>query len=761
MLNMFGRDYEEIGSSSKGLILKNSGKVKIQWGKTFIDLLDSNGNLNVKLQSLIKTVSSKSDIKQDGFYFYNQSLYAKIGDKIILLSSEGTESLYVSFLEEQKTSDEQKYIALKNIGFIYPTQNEQNIYPKNGIVYIEDTQSLFIVNDGVLTKYQLSIPNPYTKQFIISKEDNSEGSLVIQGEGIENGLIFNTLRIYSSGINSIFDTDSEFNFNIDNVQQFKIKQGGIMANSISSFNSDSNQGYSIREENGEYVLNIDKINIRNPKEIESIKYKQLSHYYNKENIIINTNYEYTDSEETQISKYIFNLKYTNEYQVDDELRSYVEISSQLIPVKIIVTEVTTNSISATGIVNLSTQESINSINNAHCFLIARGSSNNRIENLDLVIGEIDHRYKQSNKYGIISKQNIFYSSKFEKEGTGPEIFPFYSSDLTTELTSTPEGSEVANYDNNLYRNIIPPIQVVKLIADAISKKNLGQLLTALNIWNTLPSQDSYLHYNGGTFEWENIQDIQLGELLTALNEESMPTQEGYLHYNDGQFNWQSSDSKISDMFDTLTLSNKNSELEIVSPASASIQVKANSDEQEVRINSSTVWYVSSDGILFQKDLRREGNNTFKILHKNYNTNQIVSTIVINDMFYDRLEELFPNDSALLAKHKKTISYIQAGKKSLQVRGGNPTYSYNNISQNQLVIDSSFDVVNFNYSDIDWIVTTPVYNAEQETLTFYIQFESENTSLQDKVGTILITTEDTTQGENQLTITVTQEAHPSS
>lgn len=89
---MFGRDYEEIGDSKKGLILKNSGKIKIQWGNTFLDLLDKEGKLNIKepIQDIdfITIVSNISDIKKAGTYYdktLNQFIIYFDKDKYITL----------------------------------------------------------------------------------------------------------------------------------------------------------------------------------------------------------------------------------------------------------------------------------------------------------------------------------------------------------------------------------------------------------------------------------------------------------------------------------------------------------------------------------------------------------------------------------------------------------------------------------------------------------------------------------------------------
>jgi CMP-N-acetylneuraminic acid synthetase len=101
-------------------------------------------------------------MKDDGFYYCNGILFAKVGDNILELTFESGNT-YISFMVEQETTNEQKYTALKNIGFVYETQSEYNIYPTNGIIYIEDSQTLFIVKDGILSKYTAPIPNPFTE----------------------------------------------------------------------------------------------------------------------------------------------------------------------------------------------------------------------------------------------------------------------------------------------------------------------------------------------------------------------------------------------------------------------------------------------------------------------------------------------------------------------------------------------------------------------------------------------------------------------
>ena len=262
MLNAFGRNYEEIGSSDKGLILKNSGKIKIQWGKKFIDLLDSNGNINTQSQNLIKSVSSTSGIQQDGFYYINGSLVAKIGENIVELSSESN-SVYVSFLQKQEASSQEKYQALQNIGFIYPSLNDYNVYPTNGIVYIEDSQTLYIVNNGKLSKFQTSISNSTEGQFVITGNNTSEGALIIEGTGSSNSLKFNSLKIYSNDNTSIFEANEDIQFLINNNEVVTINSNGLETNSIQSKDASESYGYRINEQDNKYVLDIDDVYIRN------------------------------------------------------------------------------------------------------------------------------------------------------------------------------------------------------------------------------------------------------------------------------------------------------------------------------------------------------------------------------------------------------------------------------------------------------------------------------------------------------------------
>lgn len=187
MLNMFGRDYEEIGSSDKGLILKSSGKIKIQWGRKFIDLLDSEGNINIKL---VKKKEEEPKVEEEQTQEEEQTTTSQQQEEQQSQTRGSTDeeddnNIYVSFTEEQDTSKEQKYTALKNLGLIFKTQKISNNYPKSGLIYIEDEQQLYIVDNGNLIKYnpEQSIPEEYLTEInnrIEVLEQNNNSNVIQQ-----------------------------------------------------------------------------------------------------------------------------------------------------------------------------------------------------------------------------------------------------------------------------------------------------------------------------------------------------------------------------------------------------------------------------------------------------------------------------------------------------------------------------------------------------------------------------------------------------
>lgn len=295
MAQLFGKNYQEAGSSSSPLLLRSNGEIKLQWGNKFIDLI-KNGKINSEAKDYIFTVDTSDEIKANGIYLVTEdsSIWINVEGTKTKLSN--TDTTYVSFLTEQETTPEQKQQALTNLGLIYENidaLNKANLV--TGLAYVVETNKLYLIRNKVVSEYQVTSTLPTSGKF----EDLTISNLTIKNDTINSSQLILT---------------------INNIPYLQLNDNVLcsvpfLVDKLQSINYNYNKsGFALYQDNGKSVLDIDSINWRNieselPKnQKDYIKYTTLGEY----NIVTQVS-EKGRNEETGESSYELTLKYPNTF----------------------------------------------------------------------------------------------------------------------------------------------------------------------------------------------------------------------------------------------------------------------------------------------------------------------------------------------------------------------------------------------------------------------------------------------------------------
>lgn len=300
MAQLFGKNYQEAGSSSSPLLLRSNGEIKLQWGNKFIDLV-KNGKINSEAKDCIFTVDTSDEIKANGIYLVTEdsSIWINVEGTKTKLSDNGT--TYVSFLTEQETTPEQKQQALTNLGLIYENidaLNKANLI--TGLAYVVETNKLYLIQNGVVSEYQVTLALPTSGKF--------------------DDLAISNLTIKNNTINS-----SQLILTINDIPYLQLNDNILcsvpfLVDKLQSVNYNYNKsGFALYQDNGKSVLDVDSLNWRNmeselPKNQKTyITYTILGDF----NIVT----EVTDISSETESLYKLQLKYPN--NIPPNLPNYI------------------------------------------------------------------------------------------------------------------------------------------------------------------------------------------------------------------------------------------------------------------------------------------------------------------------------------------------------------------------------------------------------------------------------------------------------
>lgn len=331
-----GRAYETVGNTNSDFMIKTKGKIKIQWGDKFIDLV-KDGKINTDSDFLNIVKDPESIGKIDGIYYAKSdgSLWIVIGgNKINLKGDIG--NVYVSYMAPQDTTLEQKKQAQYNIGLVYKTMADaQAAGITSGFVYIEELKKLLISDgSGDLTEYQVKLPNPITEQLVIAKNDSNNGAVVIIGRGQSNSLNFNNdAQIYYQDNSLIIDSpgSSILLNNAVNIKDDLVKfmslvkfDKDVTGNMFQSDGATTDKGFRLFYKDEQSTLEVDNLIVRNGIELDEQLYPVK--YYQEENVVddfINEN----DDGATLESDFILKLDHDFQGEVNDYFCTFVTVNN--------------------------------------------------------------------------------------------------------------------------------------------------------------------------------------------------------------------------------------------------------------------------------------------------------------------------------------------------------------------------------------------------------------------------------------------------
>lgn len=295
-MRLFGREYDMIGSEGKDICLITKGKVKVKWGKKFIDIV-KDGKLNVDGLDINRVKDKDSIGNVNGIYVTDDSaVYLRVGDILIPLYGDGENSMFVAYTKQEGKTGEEIATAQANIGISFATRDDfLKSGIKDGITYIVNERTLYKVIGGSLYPLDANVgtdggvtenegdkkENTFNAPIVINIESGQyalllDGYLSEDGTQLVIGSVDNGIRIYAERTGKFIDVKDSLNISVDGNNVFYLDSGGIditggldvtgeiTTNVIKSNGGMKEQGYWLGiEEDGESTLFIDNIVVRN------------------------------------------------------------------------------------------------------------------------------------------------------------------------------------------------------------------------------------------------------------------------------------------------------------------------------------------------------------------------------------------------------------------------------------------------------------------------------------------------------------------